>query len=137
MVVRIVYDSRPDNGVIVLIINNAAPFSCRSRGVQARHVDGRVPAALTMLLHPLPRDTMIRSNPTAIPLRADDIKHLQAAIKDRKDKEARGNGATMVADPANTQSASSARPADTQPYNAAEQRKKDKAAMSVNDRIGL
>lgn len=80
---------------------------------------------------------MIRSNPTAIPLRADDIKHLQSAIKQRKEQASEDTGATAQAGAANNQQPSSNRPGDAQPYNAAEQRRKDKAAMSVNDRIGL
>jgi hypothetical protein len=83
---------------------------------------------------------MIRSNPTAIPLRASDLKHLQATIEDRqKAADATANpaaaGATSKSSDTRDERAQSS--AATQPQSAAEQRKKDRAAMSVNERIGL
>jgi len=83
---------------------------------------------------------MIRSNPTAIPLRASDLKHLQATIEERqKAADATANpaaaGATSTASATREERGQSSGPA--QPQSAAEQRKKDRAAMSVNERIGL
>jgi len=91
-----------------------------------------------------PRQTdrfiMIRSNPTAIPLRASDLKHLQATIEERqKAADAAANpaaaGATSNASAAQEERGQSSGTA--QPQSAAEKRKKDRAAMSVNERIGL
>ena len=83
---------------------------------------------------------MIRSNPTAIPLRASDLNHLQATKEDRqKATDATANpaaaGATSTASATREERGQSSGPA--QPQSAAEQRKKDRAAMSVNERIGL
>lgn len=83
---------------------------------------------------------MIRSNPTAIPLRASDLKHLQATIEERqKAADAAANpaaaGATSNASAAQEGRGQSSGAA--QPQSAAEKRKKDRAAMSVNERIGL
>jgi hypothetical protein len=86
---------------------------------------------------------MIRSNPTAIPLRASDLKHLQETIEKRQ--QAADQAASNVqTDP--TQGASTSRNKDTQTqsgrpesqtHDAMQQRKKDRAAMSVNERIGI
>jgi hypothetical protein len=78
---------------------------------------------------------MIRSNPTAIPLRASDLKHLQATIEERQ-KAADGTanpaaaGATSNASATGDERGQGSGPAQSQ-------RKKDRAAMSVNERIGL
>jgi hypothetical protein len=99
---------------------------------------------------------MIRSNPTAIPLRASDLKHLQATVEQRKaasNTNTNGNdtsNATSSKQPAAVESSathaqSGARgygmeqgtSASGQGHNAGEQRRRDRAAMSVNERIGL
>jgi hypothetical protein len=84
---------------------------------------------------------MIRSNPTAIPLRASDLKHLQATIEERqKAADANANPAAAGATSSNastTQDGRGQSSVPSQPRSAAEQRKKDRAAMSVNERIGL
>jgi len=83
---------------------------------------------------------MIRSNPTAIPLRASDLKHLQATIEERQ-KAADATAGSAAAGATSTASATQEERGQTggpaQPQSAAEQRKKDRAAMSVNERIGL
>jgi hypothetical protein len=81
---------------------------------------------------------MIRSNPTAIPLRASDLKHLQTAIEKRQqstDAAASETAAesTNAEQEGKTKQGSSA----AQTLDPTEQRKKDRAAMSVNERIGL
>jgi hypothetical protein len=118
-------------------------------------------SALLLILclsHHLQKTKMIRSNPTAIPLRASDLKHLQATVEQRK---AASNGNTNGDGPSNTTSSkqpaavessathaqSGARGASIdqgtgtstggQGHNAGEQRRRDRAAMSVNERIGL
>jgi hypothetical protein len=83
---------------------------------------------------------MIRSNPTAIPLRASDLKHLQATIEERQkaaDTTANSTAAGATSSASATQDGQGQSSAPTQPQSAAEQRKKDRAAMSVNERIGL
>jgi hypothetical protein len=83
---------------------------------------------------------MIRSNPTAIPLRASDLKHLQATIEERQkaaDTTANSTAAGATSNTLATQDQRGQSSAPTQPQSAAEQRKKDRAAMSVNERIGL
>ena len=84
--------------------------------------------------------TMIRSNPTAIPLRASDLKHLQETIEQRQ-KSADAASNPLAADVTHTASANQAEGGhsskSSQPQSAVEQRKKDRAAMSVNERIGL
>jgi hypothetical protein len=85
---------------------------------------------------------MIRSNPTAIPLRASDLKHLQASIKQRqRAADAAPNPtsgeASQTAPVSQEERGQSGNAAQAQPASATEQRKKDRAAMSVNERIGL
>jgi hypothetical protein len=83
---------------------------------------------------------MIRSNPTAIPLRASDLKHLQATIEERQkvaDTTANTAAAGATSKSSDTREERAQSSAATHPQSAAEQRKKDRAAMSVNERIGL
>jgi hypothetical protein len=83
---------------------------------------------------------MIRSNPTAIPLRASDLKHLQATIEERQkaaDANANPAAAGATSSASATQDGRGQSSAPSQPQSTAEQRKKDRAAMSVNERIGL
>jgi hypothetical protein len=81
---------------------------------------------------------MIRSNPTAIPLRASDLKHLQTAIEKRQ-QSTDAAASERVAESTNPAREDKTKQGSStaQTLNPAEQRKKDRAAMSVNERIGL
>lgn len=75
---------------------------------------------------------MIRSNPTAIPLRASDVKLLQAELDKRK------NGSAPVPTETNTtQAASSTLPVPTQAYNAVEAARQERQQKSRSERIGV
>lgn len=83
---------------------------------------------------------MIRSNPTAIPLRASDLKHLQETIEQRHkaaDAAVNPTAADLTQSASNTEAERGHAGDPAQPQSAVEQRKKDKAAMSRNERIGL
>lgn len=75
---------------------------------------------------------MIRSNPTAIPLRASDVKLLQAELDKRKNSSAPSPTDTTTA-PA----VSSALPAPAQAYNAVDAARQERQQKSRNERIGV
>jgi hypothetical protein len=75
---------------------------------------------------------MIRSNPTAIPLRASDVKLLQAELDKRKNGSAVSPAATTPA-PAG----SSTLPVPTQAYNAVDAARQERQQKPRNERIGL
>ena len=80
--------------------------------------------------------TMIRSNPTAIPLRTSDLKLLQAELDKRRpppessthpqSQQATGGSSAMAANGVNKEA-----------YNAVEEAKKDRQGRTVAERIGL
>jgi len=76
--------------------------------------------------------TMIRSNPTAIPLRSSDIKLLQAELDKRKPAPAPTTAATEAGP-----SDSMGKVASKEGYNAVEEGKKERQGRSVAERIGL
>jgi hypothetical protein len=93
---------------------------------------------------------MIRSNPTAIPLRASDLKHLQATVEQRKKAASNANPtdpsrATTTDQPQDrpdargeaAATATSLGSAQGQGHNTVEKRRKERAGMTVNERIGL
>lgn len=89
---------------------------------------------------------MIRSNPTAIPLRASDVKHLQATIEQRKQQSsaegtAAPDGSTKQSGGGQNEGAvnkgKGSGSGGTPAYSEVEQRKRDKAAMTTEQRIGL
>ena len=82
---------------------------------------------------------MIRSNPTAIPLRPSDLKHLQTEIEKRKAAQA-GSGHISSAEAQSTNE----RPGtaevgkkDEGAFNAVEEGRKERQGRTVAERIGL
>ena len=83
---------------------------------------------------------MIRSNPTAIPLRASDLKLLQAEIERRQGTDAPASAASGE-QPAQGQNqlqqGAQKQTSDGQGYNALEDHRKRREGMTAAERIGL
>lgn len=75
---------------------------------------------------------MIRSNPTAIGLRASDVKHLQAELDKRK-----ATSTTTTSAPAQAQSTTSGGTTMQGAHNAVEAAKLNKKQQTTAERIGL
>jgi hypothetical protein len=71
---------------------------------------------------------MIRSNPTAIHLRASDVKHLQAELDKRK---------PTISANTNEPTSTSTSAAPMGPHNAVEAAKQGKKQQTTAERIGL
>ena len=86
---------------------------------------------------------MIRSNPTAIPLRASDLKLLQAEIEKRKAAPDSSSNTTSNGNDRANQGGSKAASGGTaagvggEGYNAVQEKDKDRQGRTVAERIGL
>lgn len=82
---------------------------------------------------------MIRSNPTAIPLRASDVKLLQAELEKRKASTTSDVG-TGQPNPSKAPTSSTAQPKQgerAEGRDAAEDRRRERQAMTAAERIGM
>lgn len=87
--------------------------------------------------------TMIRSNPTAIPLRASDLKHLQSELEKRKSLTTNATSAqTQLPATGMTGGKPSGQvhgrsATSVEPVDGAAETRRERAARSVAERIGL